>query len=115
MKRLFIEGFDYYSISEDGKVFSKKLNRYLSPYNNGLGYYQVKLRHSLTKERKSFFVHRLVAICYLENPNNFSDVNHIDGDKSNNCISNLEWVNRHDNMQHAFDNKLLKGFVAKYY
>lgn len=115
MKQFHVDGFDDYYVTEDGQVFSEKLKRFLSPYDNGLGYYQVKLRHKETKVRKSYFLHRLVAMCYIENPNNLSDVNHIDGDKSNNTIPNLEWMDRRSNMKHAFDNKLLKGFVEKFY
>ena len=115
MECVDIEGFDHYYITENADVYAPHLGRNLCSYDNGLGYRQVKMRHSVTHIRKSFFVHRLVAMCYLENIDDLSDVNHIDGDKINNHVSNLEWSSRRDNMQHAFDNKLLKGFVAKFY
>jgi hypothetical protein len=47
------------------------------------------------------FIHRLVAKTFIENPNNYDQVNHIDGNKSNNCISNLEWCNYTQNKLHA--------------
>jgi len=51
-------------------------------------------------------VHRLVCLAFHPNPENKSDVNHIDADKSNNCSDNLEWATRQENMTHAKENKL---------
>lgn len=64
----------------------------------------------LSKDGKSkrFYVHRLVANTFIENPNNLTDVNHKDGNPFNNNVSNLEWVSRKENIQHAFENKLIK-------
>ena len=47
------------------------------------------------------YVHRIVALAFLNNPNGLPEVNHIDGDKSNNNVANLEWVSRSDNTKHA--------------
>lgn len=55
---------------------------------------------------KKFLVHRLVAITHLPNPNNLPEVNHKDGNKLNNKVSNLEWVTRNQNIQHSFDTGL---------
>ena len=55
-------------------------------------------------EGKSYFVHRLVAETYLPNPNDYPIVNHIDCDKSNNCLGNLEWCSQQMNIQHALEN-----------
>lgn len=63
------------------------------------GYHRINLC-KLSKQ-KAFFIHRLVAIAYLSNPNNYSQINHIDGDKSNNHVSNLEWCSDLQNKEHA--------------
>ena len=63
-------------------------------------------------KQKNFFVHRLVAQSFIENPKNKSEVNHIDGQPMNNKVDNLEWVSKSENEQHAYSNGLkinLKG------
>lgn len=52
-------------------------------------------------------VHRLVAKAWLENPHNYSDVDHIDCDKTNNNVENLQWVTHSENMRRAYDNELI--------
>ena len=57
--------------------------------------------------KKKMYVHRAVALAFIPNPDNKTDVNHIDGDKYNNQLENLEWVTRKGNMRHAFSNGLV--------
>lgn len=88
-----------YLVSEDGKVYNKKTGRYLKQTNIGWGgYYRVQLG---TKNGSPKLVHRLVAEIYLPNPENKPEVNHIDGNKLNNHVSNLEWVTAKENAKHA--------------
>ena len=51
-------------------------------------------------------LHRLLALCFIPNPDNLETVNHIDGNKLNNALDNLEWMSRADNLYHAMDNKI---------
>lgn len=78
--------------------------RKLKPYNNGYGYMLVDMR----KDGKRYMrvVHRLVAEAFLPNPNNLPQVNHIDGNKGNNCVDNLEWCTCSENQKHGFDTGL---------
>lgn len=68
------------------------------------GYKRVAL-HKEGKQKR-FFVHRLVGLCFIDNPENKPVINHIDGDKANNYVENLEWVTRSENDIHAFDTGL---------
>lgn len=103
-----IEGFEgYYQISNKGNV--RSVNRFDGVHDRqGLpikqnlkqnGYLQVGLRKH--GKRKWFGVHRLVAIHFIENPDNKPQVNHIDGNKLNNTVENLEWVTGGENQTHA--------------
>lgn len=67
----------------------------MRPYKNNRGYSVLRVDGRCTG------VHRLVAETYLENPDAFPEVNHLDGRKTNNDVSNLEWCNRRLNMKHA--------------
>lgn len=73
------------------------------------GYYEVtvKTKRVNGKKRSIYKIHRLVAIVFIDNQDNKPQVNHIDGDKLNNHVSNLEWVTHAENMRHAGDTGLL--------
>lgn len=60
------------------------------------------------KKDKSYLVHQLVAKAFIENPNNFKCINHLDGNPRNSNVDNLEWCDHHINNNHAFDNRLIK-------
>jgi len=104
---------DYYEISNLGRVAA--LSREVKMPNGGFrrtddfeisqsydkdGY--MKCRLTLNGKRKDFRVHRLVCIAFLENPENKKQVNHINGIKSDNKLSNLEWCTIEENMSHTF-------------
>jgi NUMOD4 motif/HNH endonuclease len=108
-------GFEgYYEISENGiiKSLEKEVNnskttkrivkeRIRKPFITKKGYVQIML--SKHKINYKFYVHRLVAINFVDNPYNKLEVNHIDGNKQNNHFLNLEWCTRAENNKHAFD------------
>lgn len=98
---------DLYEVNEFGEVRNKKTGHILVGDVNNAGYYRVSLYgKDKNLKNKKFFRHRLVAMHFLNNPNNYSEVNHRDGNKSNNHVSNLEWTSRSGNEQHARQNGL---------
>jgi hypothetical protein len=94
MRNITIENLTHYLISEDGKVFNTK-NKNLevkSWPNKNNQYRQVILQNRTMNVKPTLmYIHRLVAMSYLENPQNLPDVEHIDDDKDNNSVSNLRW------------------------
>lgn len=76
----------------------------MKPDIGRFGYCRVPL--SRNNKAVAFLVHRLVADSFIPNPNNFSIVNHLDGNKSNNTVENLEWCTVQQNAIHARDNGL---------
>lgn len=100
-----IQGYNgRYFISSNGQI-KNKYGKILKPWIRN-GYYTIGLM--VNKKRTNYYVHRLVAEYFLSNPDkqrNF--VNHLDGDKLNNNVSNLEWCTRQENAQHAYETGLL--------
>tara|TARA_R110000822_G_scaffold289292_1_gene410588 strand:- start:1 stop:513 length:513 start_codon:yes stop_codon:yes gene_type:complete len=92
-----------YSITEDGKVFSNNTKAFLIPFNNN-GYLRVGL--SKDNKHRKFLVHRLVAEAFLLKIDDKKIVNHKDGNKTNNHVSNLEWCTYSENLRHAYNTGL---------
>jgi hypothetical protein len=97
-----IDGYSgCYLISDEGDVYSNKRDKYMSPGRDKDGYLCVGLcQYGVSKMWK---VHRLVALHFIPNPENRMEVNHIDGDKRNNKVYNIEWCTRSENIRHSFD------------
>lgn len=94
-----------YSISSKGEIFDFKLNKIITGHLN-TGYPRVTLMQK-DNTQKSYYIHVLVAVMYLEDRRGELFVNHIDGDKVNCDVSNLEWISHRENMQHAMLTGLL--------
>ena len=120
-----IENFSKYQVSNLGRIKSKE--RYtkakddeiihrkeflLKEFINKKGYKQVTL-YDDNRKPKTMRVHKLVALTFIENENNLPQINHIDGNKLNNEVSNLEWISNYDNMQHAIKNGLIDQELRK--
>ena len=109
-----IKGFEgFYEVSSLGNVRSLdrpwkdgwgnpciRKGKVLAPQPNSRGYKRIELKANGKKERH--FVHRLVAIAFVENPNNLPVVNHKDFNIVNNCADNLEWTTQNGNYQYSF-------------
>jgi hypothetical protein len=89
-----------YTINTNGDVYSVKRNKYLKHFIDKDGYAYVSL--SKNCKGKKFKLHRLLAIHFIPNPDNKPEINHIDGNKLNNELSNLEWCTSSENQLHAF-------------
>lgn len=93
-----IEGFENYEVSNLGNVRNIKKNKQLKKQLSK--YYHVNLYDTYGKAYKKL-IHRLVAIAFIPNPNNLPIVNHIDENKLNNCVKNLEWCSIKENVIHS--------------
>ena len=96
--------YDYW-ISGHGKIYTyqRKFFEEFRTYVNKLnGYKYVTLYDKELKKHKTYRFHRIVALLFVDNPNGYDVVNHIDGNKLNNDASNLEWTTISYNTKHAF-------------
>ena len=91
---------ELYQVNELGQIWSIKNKKYLKQTLCKNGYLYVGLHKN--KIRKNILVHRIVAEAFIPNPKRLPEVNHIDGNKQNNSVDNLEWCTRSQNTSHAF-------------
>jgi hypothetical protein len=122
MKEIWRDVFDFeglYQVSNYGRVKSlarfvnhwrgKRFvkERILKPIDDGNGYFIVRLCKNNKGHNK--FIHQLVAIAFIENPENKSQVNHVWGDKKDNRVSSLEWSTSVENNEHAYRTGLINN------
>lgn len=89
-----------FEVSNLGNIRHKRNGLIRKLKTNRSGYRQIELR--INKQKKTHSVHRLVAIAFIRNPKNKPCINHKDGNKANNLVSNLEWATYTDNLCHAY-------------
>lgn len=106
MGKLQIEIYDgKYLVTSEGEIYSlfnkgkMKIHKQI-PRKHSNGYLRVLING------KDYYIHRLVAECFLPNPYEYKEVNHKDGNKTNNCVDNLEWCSRAMNNKHCFETGL---------
>ncbi len=94
-----IDGFENYEVSNLGKIRNIKSGRILKPHLHHSGY----LVHGLCEnnKHKKLFLHRIIATAFIDNPDEKPQVNHIDENKLNNDLSNLEWCTERENIVHG--------------
>lgn len=99
-KQVVIDGEKWdYEVSTESRVRSMRYGNILKQTPTKIGYLQVTFQ--VQYKRKTFYVHRLVANAFIPNPNGYTDVNHINEDKTDNRVENLQWVSHKQNMQHG--------------
>lgn len=110
-----------YFVSDKGRVKHKygSFSHLLSTFVKGNGYVCVTIKHN--GEKHNYYIHRLVAKSFIDNPNNLPEVNHKDRNKQNNNVDNLEWTSKINNVQHYFcdeiyqldrkDNSIINKFI----
>lgn len=100
---------DRYLIGTDGTVWSKRRNKFIAQRLDKDGYPRVNLYEGTRVQ--TVRIHRLLALAFIKNddPEIKKEVNHIDGNKANNELSNLEWVTSSKNQKHAYEKGLQKG------
>lgn len=105
MKKCKIENYENYWIYSNGSIYNEKTKKFLKPRLTNSGYMYVSLcKHS---KYKLYYIHRLVAHYFITSEHEGLEVNHIDGNKSNNDVSNLEWVSHRYNIEHGVKNGLI--------
>ena len=101
----------FIEVSNQGRVRSllRGEPRVLKTQADNKGYHRIRV--TIEREKMSYKVHREVAKAFIPNPDNLPQVNHKDGNKSNNAVDNLEWISNRDNAHHAIENGLWKNVL----
>lgn len=109
-----IPGFEnFYEASTLGQIRAFRTKKVLKTYTINSGYQCIKF--TVNSQRTSHLVHRLIAITFIDNPLEKATVNHIDGNKDNNSLANLEWNTISENLLHAYATELHSKELCKSY
>lgn len=95
--------YNGFLVDDDLNIYSRLTGRKLTPYIGSDGYMQVQYKKENGKPHHQR-VHVIYAHCFIPNPNHYKYINHIDSDKLNNSLDNLEWCTNSYNVQHGWDN-----------
>lgn len=95
-----------YEINELGQIRNKIKSNLLTPFKTTNGYLRVRISN-----KGVYQLHYLIALHFINNPNNYKEINHINGNKLDNSINNLEWSTRSLNMIHSYQNNLSKTLL----
>ena len=104
-----LECCNRYRVDPSGKIINRDTYGHVMPFDQD-GYLYVVLT-DYEGQNKKYRLHRLIAQTYIPNPNNLPQVNHIDGNKYNNDVSNLEWCSAKENTAHALQTGLRSGYM----
>ena len=97
-----VNGYEgLYAVTSLGRIWSYRRNRWIKPWSDLNGYSRVSLCNKGHEANPT--LHRLVAITYIQNPEDKPQVNHLNGDKADCRVENLDWVTARENLQHATD------------
>lgn len=106
---MFLHYIEKYYVNEFGIIKNSKTGKEYSGKIDNRGYLRVDI--SINGKRKVVFPHRIVAETFIPNPDNLPEVNHKDGDKTNDYVENLEWVTAKENTTHAVKTGLINSFT----
>lgn len=104
-KVINVKGLEHYSVSDKGRIKNNETNLVLKDHLLNNGYKHITLFNRDLKKSKSYSIHRLVALTFVDGDKSLI-VNHKDGNKTNNIKENLEWVTYSENNSHAYRTNL---------
>lgn len=107
------EKFPYLQVSNKGRLKNIKTGTIYKQHIAKSGYCLVSLTLGSRTSKKTFRIHKVVAETFIPNQENKPQVNHIDGNKTNNCVDNLEWATSLENSHHAWKNGLIASHESK--
>jgi len=101
------ETYEQFEVSSNGQLRNVNTGTVYKQSIGGTGYLQIVVSLGSRNKKKAFKIHKAVAETFIPNPENKPEVNHKNGDKSKNDVSNLEWATSSENIQHAYQNGLM--------